>query len=84
MVSAAAVDELRSLVGDHRIAFEFLSPEFTLRELHEVHEAILDTSLNYDSFRRSVLTASVLEPTGRFEQHVTHRPAEPYQIRPAN
>lgn len=77
----AAIDRLRELLDSESIAFELLPDEFTLRDLHMVHEAVLGQSLNYDSFRRRMLTSGLIDPSGRVEQNVKHRPAELYRVR---
>jgi 8-oxo-dGTP diphosphatase len=80
----AAIDRLRELLDTECIAFGFLADEFTLRDLHAAHEAVLGQSLNYDSFRRRMLTSGLIEPSGQVEQNVKHRPAELYRVRPSS
>lgn len=78
---SAAIERLRESVDTDGVEFDFLPDEFTLRDLHTVHEAVLGTSINYDSFRRRILTSGVVDPSGRLEQNVSHRPAELYRVR---
>ena len=66
------------------IGFELLPEKFTLRELRDVHEAILGHPLNKDSFRRKVLASGLVKPTGEKQSEVGHRPAELYVYQPAS
>ncbi len=76
------VQRLRGKLDYAPIGFELLPRQFTLRDLQNVHEAILGRRLNKDSFRRRLLASGLIEATGRLEQEVGHRPAEMYRFRP--
>ena len=76
-----AVQRLRGKLDYSPVGFELLPREFTLRQLQEVHEAILGTSLNKPAFRRRLLDKGFLDPTGQREEGVTYRPAELYRFR---
>jgi len=73
------VRRLRGKVDYTPIGFQLLPEEFTLRQLQEVHEAVLGRALNKDSFRRSVLARGLVSPTGRTETGVPYRPAALYR-----
>jgi 8-oxo-dGTP diphosphatase len=75
----AAVQRIRGKLEYAPIAVELLPERFTLRELQEVHEAILGKRINKDSFRRKVLASGELEATGDFESGQGFRPAEYYR-----
>lgn len=75
-----AVKRLRGKLDYSRVGFELLPRFFTLRQLQEVHEAILNRKLNKPAFRRRMLDKGVLRPTGRRETGVTYRPAELYRF----
>ena len=60
------------------IGFELLPKQFTLRQLQEVHETILDKKLNKDAFRRKILASGLVEATGEYEEGKGFRPAEYY------
>jgi 8-oxo-dGTP diphosphatase len=45
-----------------------------------VHETILGTPTNKDSFRRRMLASGQLQATGEQEADVGHRPAELYRF----
>jgi 8-oxo-dGTP diphosphatase len=75
-----AVKRIRGKLDYVPIGFQLLPTRFTLRQLQEVHETILDQPLNKDSFRRRMLDSGYLEATGEHEQDVDHRPAELYRF----
>ena len=74
------VQRLRGKLDYAPIGFELLARQFTLRELQDIHETILGRTLNKDSFRRRLLASGLIEPTGKLEQDVGHRPAELYRF----
>lgn len=73
-----ALWRLRNEVGYSRIAHGLLPDEFTLAELREVYEAILDRKLDPANFRRQVESSGTLIPTDRFRTG-SHRPARLYR-----
>lgn len=79
-ILGTAVKRLRGKLDYSPVGFELLPGEFTLRQLQEVHEAILDRKLNKPAFRRRMLDKGVLRATGRRETGVTYRPAELYRF----
>ncbi|WP_313336468.1 NUDIX hydrolase [Sphingobium yanoikuyae] len=58
------------------VALALLPDQFTLRDLQEVHEAILATRLNKPAFRRRMLDSGWIEGTGEKETAGAFRPAE--------
>ncbi len=75
-----AVTRLRYKLEYTALAFELLPEEFTLTELQETYEHILNEELDKRNFRRKVLQANVLEETGR-QRVGEHRPARLYRFR---
>ena len=75
------VQRLRGKLNYAPIGFELLPRKFTLRSLQQIHETILDRSLNKDSFRRRMIASGLLVPTGELEKNVGHRPAELYRFK---
>jgi len=61
-------------------AFELLPQEFTLTELQEAYEHILNEKLDKRNFRRKVLNADILEEIGR-RREGHGRPARLYRFR---
>lgn len=76
-----AVQRLRGKLDYAPIGFELLPRKFTLRRLQSIHESILGKKLNKDSFRRRMISAGLVAPTGELEKDVGHRPAELYRFR---
>ena len=75
-----ARDRLRGKIDYSDLAFAFLPPQFTLRALQNVHEAVLGTPLNKPAFRRRMLDRGWLVPTGMREDDASHRPAELFTL----
>ncbi len=75
-----AVKRLRGKLDYSPVGFQLLPPEFTLRQLQDVHEVVRGESVNKDSFRRRMLASGHLEATGDHEVDVTWRPAELYRF----
>ena len=84
MVVDYAVLRLRAKLGYTTVAFHLLSPTFTLSELQGAYEAILDHPLDKRNFRRRVIAAGILEPTGAKRRDGSHRPALLYRFRAAH
>jgi 8-oxo-dGTP diphosphatase len=83
LILATAVERIRGKLGYAPIGFELLPATFTLLELRRVHEAILGHALNKDSFRRTVTSRGLVEPTGELATGLGHRPPEMYRfVRP--
>lgn len=76
-----AVKRLRGKLDHSPVGFALLPERFTLRQLQEVHEAILGTRLNKPAFRRRMLDKGVLQATGQRESGTTFRPAELYRVK---
>ena len=61
-----AVDRLRADLETTGVAHSFCPPEFTIRELREVYEAIWQTELDSGNFQRKVTQRKgFIAPTGR-------------------
>jgi 8-oxo-dGTP diphosphatase len=75
-----AVKRLRGKLDYSQVGFELLPAQFTLRQLQDVHEAILGMRFNKPAFRRRMLDKGVLEATGLREQGVKFRPAELFRF----
>lgn len=72
-----AMKRLRGKIYYTDIAFQLLPEEFTLRELRNVFEEILNKSLHYSNFRREMVPKLIA--TGKYEEHTSRRPAELYR-----
>lgn len=74
------VKRIRGKLNYSPVGFQLLPEAFTLRHLQHVHETVLGTELNKDSFRRRMLASGSLEATGERQHDVGHRPAELYRF----
>jgi 8-oxo-dGTP diphosphatase len=77
-ILAMAVQRLRGKLDYTAVGLELLPERFTLRQLQEVHEAILGARVAKPAFRRKMLDRGFLRPTGQFETGGAYRPAELY------
>lgn len=77
LIIADAITQLRKWITETHIAFRLLPEKFTLRELQQIHEAVLDTKLLVPAFRRKVV--SFVEDTGEMTGDAGHRPAVLYR-----
>ena len=76
-----AVRRLRGKLDYTDIGFFLLNERFTLRELQDVHEAILGVRFHKPAFRRRMLDKGWIEGTGEREIGASFRPAELYKIK---
>lgn len=61
------------------LGFLLLPEQFTLSELQQVYETVLNESLDKRNFRRKILAADIIEETGRYREG-DHRPAKLYRF----
>jgi len=80
-IAGMVVNRLRGKLNYAPVGYQLLPPEFTLLDLQRIHETILGRRVNKDSFRRRMLASGELEPTGRRQTEVGHRPALLYRAR---
>lgn len=78
-----ALWRLRTKVEYSEIAHAFLGETFTLAELREVYEAVLQRSLDPANFRRTMLASGGLVETGEHRAGTPHRPPKLYRYAPA-
>jgi 8-oxo-dGTP diphosphatase len=76
----AAMQRLRGKLDYSDIGFALLPDLFTLRQLQDVHEAILGETLNKSAFRRRMIDRGWIVPTGTYETDTSYRPAELYRV----
>lgn len=82
-ILAQALLRIRGKLDYAPIAFALLPRRFTLRQLQDVHEAILGQSLTKPAFRRRMRDQGWIEATGEFETGAPYRPAELYRFKQA-
>jgi 8-oxo-dGTP diphosphatase len=83
-----ALQRLRSKMLYFPVGFELLDDEFTMTELHELYECVLDTSLDRRNFRRKILDSEYILPTGAKREGLQNRHPELYmfnkKLKPSN
>lgn len=70
---------LQNKVERSRIAHSFLGDEFTLAQLREVYEAILERPLDPANFRRQIAASKSIIDTGKRVEGTRHRPPRLYR-----
>jgi hypothetical protein len=80
-ILATAIGRVRGALGYRPVVFELLAPSFTLFRLQRTVEALAGVRVHKGNFRRLVVGAKLVEPTGEREREGTGRPAERYRFR---
>jgi 8-oxo-dGTP diphosphatase len=75
-----ALTRLRYKLEYTAVGFELLPEEFTLTELQSAYEIVLGEELDKRNFRRKILSAGIIEPSGRTRSG-EGRPAQLYRYR---
>jgi 8-oxo-dGTP diphosphatase len=71
-----AVRRLRSKLDYTNVAYSLLPRQFTLSDLQQVYEAILDRELDKRNFRRRMLSLGIIKAAGATRMEGAHRPAQ--------
>lgn len=77
-----AVAHVQQRVGSAPVAFRLLPTTFTLSELQELYELLLDRRLHKASFRRSLQAARIVEATEEWRSEGRGRPAQLFRYAP--
>jgi 8-oxo-dGTP diphosphatase len=75
-----AHDRLVAKLDYSTIAFQFMPAEFTLSELQQVYETILQQDMDKRNFRKWILALEQIEETGGEQRDGAHRPAKLYRL----
>lgn len=76
-----ALWRLRNKMEYSRIGLALLGDTFTISQLREVHEAVLQRPIDPANFRRTAAADHDIEPTGEFATGGSHRPARLYRYK---
>ena len=83
-----ALQRLRSKMLYFPVGFELLDDQFTITELHELYECVLDMPLDRRNFRRKILASEYILPTGTKREGLQNRHPELYvfnkKLKPSN
>jgi len=80
MVLEYALVRLRAKLGYTNIAFHLVPTTFTLPELQQVYETILDQPMDKRNFRRRIIASGILSSTNETRRVGSHRPAMLYRF----
>jgi 8-oxo-dGTP diphosphatase len=73
---------LQEQVMEHPLGYNLLPEKFSLRELQDVYEAILDVKLDRRNFRKKMAIKDWLLDLNEMEDDVRHRPGKLYGFKP--
>ena len=79
-ILGCAITRLQSKIRYEPIGFELLPTLFTLSQIQNLYEQILERRLDKRNFRKKLLKMDLLLDTGKKEQAVSHRAAQLYQF----
>jgi len=77
----AAHERLVAKLDYSTIAFQFMPERFTLSELQQVYEILLDAELDKRNFRKWARALEQIEETGEQRRQGSHRPARLYRLK---
>ena len=69
---------------NHELTSELLPRKFTLSQLQELHEIVLDQKLDKRNFRKQVISKGQLKETDEKQKGVSHKPARLYSFKNLN
>ncbi len=71
---------LQKRVQEHPLGFNLLPRKFSLRELQNLYESILDIKMDRRNFRKKFLSMDMLTDLDEMERNVPHRPGKLYEF----
>ena len=71
---------LQKRIQEHPLGFNLLPRKFSLRDLQNLYEAILDTKMDRRNFRKKFFAMDFLIDIAEMEQDVPHRPGKLYKF----
>lgn len=71
---------LQKRIQEHPLGFNLLPRKFSLRDLQNLYEAILDTKMDRRNFRKKFFAMDFLIDIDEMEQAVPHRPGKLYKF----
>ncbi len=75
-----ALRSLKERVRLQPIGFELLPKEFTLGQMQNLYETVLEVKFDKANFRKKILGMGLLEETGKLQSDVPHRPGKLYSF----
>jgi 8-oxo-dGTP diphosphatase len=71
---------LQKRMQEHPLGINLLPDKFSLRELQNLYEVVLDVKLDRRNFRKKFFSMDFLIDTGEYEDDVPHRPGRLYKF----
>ena len=78
LILEVCIKWLQNRIQEQPLAFNLLPVKFSLRQLQNVYEAILNVKLDRRNFRKKFASMGFLNDTDEMETEVTHRPGKLY------
>lgn len=79
-IFALALQRLKSKILYNPVGFELLDETFTMPELHELYECVLGITIDRRNFRRKILDAEYIIPTGAKREGLKNRHPDLYRF----
>lgn len=79
-IFSVALKRLKAKVRYEPIGFELLPKKFTLTQLQQMYEKIIEEKLDKRNFRKRILSMGLLEELDEVEMDVSHRAARLYKF----
>jgi 8-oxo-dGTP diphosphatase len=79
-IFATSYCQLQKRVREHPLGFSLLPNKFSLRELQNLYEAILNIKLDRRNFRKKFFAMDFLVDLNEIERDVPHRPGKLYRF----
>lgn len=79
-IFARCFEWLQKRVHEHPLGLSLLPGKFSLRELQNLYEAILNKKLDRRNFRKKFFSMNFLVDIGETEKNVPHRPGKLYKF----
>jgi 8-oxo-dGTP diphosphatase len=74
------IKQFQKRVQEHPLGFNLLPKKFSLRDLQNLYEAILDIKMDRRNFRKKFFSMDFLIDLKEMEQNVPHRPGKLYKF----
>lgn len=81
LITKKGIERLKSKIQYSNLARGILPNEFTLTELQDVYESILDRELDKRNFRKKIQEIGLVVSTGKKETGKKNRPAELFKFK---
>lgn len=75
-----SLNQLKQRIRYKPIGFELLPKKFSLTQLQNLYECILDEKLDKRNFRKKILSLKMLIPLNEYQKNVSHRAARLYRF----